>query len=41
VKLSGLFRINPIEPSVLWSAIIIIDLLNDRSPIIEGSAINK
>ena len=38
---SGLFKIKPIDPSSLCSASNIADRLNDKSPMIEGSAMSK
>jgi hypothetical protein len=40
VYFNGLFMIKPTDPSLSWSANKFTDLLNDRSPIIEGSAIS-
>src|SRR6218665_414 len=41
VYFNGLLIIKPIDPSLLWSANKITDLLKDKSPIIEGSAISR
>jgi hypothetical protein len=41
VYFNGLFMINPTDPSLSWIANKITDLLNDRSPLIEGSAISN
>jgi hypothetical protein len=41
VYFSGLFIIKPTDPSLSWSANKITDLLNDKSPIIEGSEISS